>query len=80
MTEFITLHDKSPGETRVTSDIYLHNKYDVKQANSHHQLKQRENESISTKIRNKTGCSFSPCLSNIVLEILSRVIQTGKKE
>ena len=52
-----------------------HNKDNLQQAHRQHQSKQRETQNISTKSRNKTRCSLSPYLCNIVTEVLARAIR-----
>lgn len=51
----------------------------LQQAHSQHQLKWKEIQNISTKIRNETRLSISQYLSNIVLEVLARAIRQLKK-
>ena len=54
------LHGKRPGEVRETQDIPEHKKSSLQQAHRQHQLKQRETQSNSTKIRKKTASFTLP--------------------
>jgi hypothetical protein len=69
--------------------IPKHNKGNLQNVYSPHQIKWRKTQKNSTKIRNKTGCPLSPYLFYIVLTVLHRArrqlteskgIQTGKEE
>ena len=74
-----SLHGKSPRENRCTSGILQHNKGSLQQAHSQYQLKWREIQSNSTKIRNNKGCTLSPYLLNIALEVLVTAIRQLKE-
>jgi hypothetical protein len=74
------LHDKSLGKNRNPRPITKHNKINIQQTSSQHQIKWRETWWNPTKIRDKTkGCSLSTYLFNIVLEVLARAIRQQKK-
>jgi hypothetical protein len=51
------LHDKGPVVTRDRRNIPHHNKGNLQQPYSQHQIKWRETQSNSTKIKNKTRLS-----------------------
>ena len=71
----ISLHDKGLGESRDTRYIPKHNKGNIQQASNQHQTKCRETQMIPLKSEKRQGCSFSPCLFNIALELLTRAIR-----
>lgn len=83
LTNPISFHHKSPGKTTNTRDIPQHNKGSLLKAHSQHQLKWRETQSMSMKIRNMAMMS-TPHLLSIVLEIRQlktiQRIQIQKKE
>ena len=58
LTKSYTLYDKGSQETRNTRDVPQHSKVDLQKAHSHQQLKWRENQNISIKVRNKAELSF----------------------
>ena len=77
MTKHNTLHDKSPGETKIKDirDKHQHNKGDFFFGNLtllHHQPKHEEIK--STKIRKKTriGYSLFSYIINIILKVLEK--------
>ena len=57
-------------ENGSTSTTPKHNKGNIQQVNSHHQIKWRETQIDSTKIPLREGHPFCVCLCNIVLKVL----------
>ena len=70
---------KGLGETRDTRNMSKHNKSNIQQVDSQHQIEWRETQSNSTKIRNKTRLSTLSILFNIVPEVLARAIRQQKE-
>jgi hypothetical protein len=71
---------KSHGEIRNSWYIHKHNKSNIQQTNSQHQIKWRETRSNPTKIQNKIRLStLSLFIQIVLLIVLARAIRQQKK-
>ena len=70
---------KSLEETRDAKNIHQHGEDNLHQVHIHHLSKQRETQSISTKITPKKGCLLSIYLFNTSFEVLARATRQPKE-
>ena len=73
------LYDKVCWDIRDIRNISKHNKNNIQQADSQHQIKLWQTKSDSTKIRNKQCCTLYPHLFNIVFKVLAKAIRQQRK-
>ena len=69
------LHDKGVGEIRHIRNISKHNKRNKQQASNSIKLNGENLKAIPLKSRTRQGCTLSPYLFNIDLEVLARAIR-----
>ena len=65
------IHNKSPGTIRDTRDMPQHNKSNIQQAYSQHQIRKKL-KAILLKSGTKQSWLFSKYLFNTVLEVIDR--------